>query len=108
LLRHRASLVRLATGLKNRVHAVLADRGIPARSGLWAAPGRRGLRRWSCRRPHARSSRTAGGCWTPWPPRSPAWRGDRRAGQARPRGPGPHGLGRRGQADRHDLGRRDR
>jgi transposase len=40
LLRHRASLVRLATGLKNRVHAVLADRGIPARSGLWAAPGR--------------------------------------------------------------------
>jgi transposase len=28
LLGHRASLVRLATGLKNRVHAVGADRGI--------------------------------------------------------------------------------
>src|SRR6266511_3135924 len=40
LLRHRASLVRLATGLKNRVHAVLADRGIPPRSSLWATPGR--------------------------------------------------------------------
>ena len=32
LLRHRASLVRLATSLKNRVHAVLADRGIGERS----------------------------------------------------------------------------
>jgi hypothetical protein len=40
LLRHRASLVRLSTGLKNRVHAVLADRGIAERSGLWTAPGR--------------------------------------------------------------------
>jgi transposase len=40
LLRHRASLVRLGTSLKNRVHAVLADRGIPERSSLWTAPGR--------------------------------------------------------------------
>jgi transposase len=40
LLRHRASLVRLATGLKNRVHAVLADRGITPPSSLWATPGR--------------------------------------------------------------------
>ena len=40
LLRHRASLVRLATGLKNRVHAVLADRGISPPSSLWATPGR--------------------------------------------------------------------
>ena len=40
LLRHRASLVRLATGLKNRVHAVLADRGITPPSSLWAMPGR--------------------------------------------------------------------
>ena len=40
LLRHRASLVRLATGLKNRVHAVLADRGITPPSSLWARPGR--------------------------------------------------------------------
>jgi transposase len=40
LLRHRASLVRLSTGLKNRVHAVLADRGIAERSSLWTAPGR--------------------------------------------------------------------
>jgi transposase len=40
LLRHRASLVRLATGGKNRVHAVLADRGITQPSSLWATPGR--------------------------------------------------------------------
>jgi transposase len=40
LLRHRASLVRLAAGLKNRVHAVLADRGISPPSSLWATPGR--------------------------------------------------------------------
>jgi transposase len=40
LLRHRASLVRLSTSLKNRVHAVLADRGISERSSLWTAPGR--------------------------------------------------------------------
>ena len=40
LLRHRASLVRLATGLKNRVHAVLADRDITPPSSLRATPGR--------------------------------------------------------------------
>jgi transposase len=40
LLGHRAGLARLATGLKDRVHAVLADRGIPAPWGRWAAPGR--------------------------------------------------------------------
>jgi transposase len=40
LLRHRASLVRLSTCLKNRVHAVLADRGIPERCSLWAGLGR--------------------------------------------------------------------
>ena len=40
LLGHRASLVRLATSLKNRVHAVLADRGISESSSLWTAPGR--------------------------------------------------------------------
>jgi transposase len=39
LLRHRAALVRLSTSCKNRVHAVLADRGIPERSSLWTAPG---------------------------------------------------------------------
>jgi len=40
LLRHRARLVRLSTGLKNRVHAVLADRGIGEDRGLWTGPGR--------------------------------------------------------------------
>jgi transposase len=40
LLRHRASLVRLSTSLKNRVHAVLADRAIAARSSLWTTAGR--------------------------------------------------------------------
>src|SRR5215211_466909 len=40
LLRHRASLVRASTTCKSRVHAVLADRGIPERSSPWTAPGR--------------------------------------------------------------------
>jgi hypothetical protein len=75
LLRHRAGLIRLSTGLKNRVHAVLADRGISTRSSLWTAPGRPGLPRSTSHRFPARSSRTAVGCWTPWPPRSPAWKG---------------------------------
>ena len=75
LLRHRASLVRLATGLKNRVHAVLADRGITPPSSLWATPGRAWLAALELPPTPARSSRTAAGCWTPLPPRSPAWRG---------------------------------
>ena len=73
LLRHRAALVRLSTSLKNRVHAVLADRGIGQDRILWTGPGGRGWPAWSCRRSHARSSRTAAGCWMPWPPRSPGW-----------------------------------
>jgi transposase len=40
LLRHRASLVRLGTTCKNRVHAVLADRGISEDQILWTGPGR--------------------------------------------------------------------
>jgi transposase len=40
LLRHRASLVRLSTLLKNRVHGVLADHGIGEDRGLWTGPGR--------------------------------------------------------------------
>ena len=40
LLRHRATLVRMGTACKNRVHAVLADRGIGEDRGLWTGPGR--------------------------------------------------------------------
>jgi transposase len=40
LLRHRASLVRLSTLCKNRIHAVLADRGIGEDRVLWTGPGR--------------------------------------------------------------------
>jgi transposase len=42
LLRHRVALVRWSTALKNRVHAVLADRGVaaPCSGSLWTAPGR--------------------------------------------------------------------
>jgi transposase len=40
LLRHRAALVRMATMLKNRIHAVLADRGIRVPARLWTTPGR--------------------------------------------------------------------
>jgi transposase len=39
LLRHRASLVRLGTSLRNRIHAVAADHGYD-RSASWTGPGR--------------------------------------------------------------------
>jgi hypothetical protein len=39
LLRHRVSLVRLSTASKNRVHAVLADRGVREHTSLWTAAG---------------------------------------------------------------------
>jgi transposase len=40
LLRHRAALVRVGTALKNRVHAVLADRGVRVHQRLWSKAGR--------------------------------------------------------------------
>ena len=40
LLRHRAALVRVATALKCRVHAVLADRGVSVQESLWGPAGR--------------------------------------------------------------------
>jgi Transposase len=80
LLRHRASLVRLSTLCKNRIHAVLADRGIGTTPACGLVLGGPGWPAWSCRRGHGRSSRTAGGCWTSspsplsgWTARSPDW-----------------------------------
>jgi transposase len=40
LLRHRASLVRLGTQLRNRIHAVAADHGYDRTGGYWTGPGR--------------------------------------------------------------------
>jgi len=40
LLRHRASLVRLGTGLRNRIHAVVADFGYDRTGSYWSGPGR--------------------------------------------------------------------
>src|SRR5690348_8116352 len=40
LLRHRASLVRLGTQLRNRIHAVAADHGYDRSASYWAGPGR--------------------------------------------------------------------
>jgi transposase len=40
LLRHRAALVRVGTALKNRIHAVLADRGVRVPQRLWSQAGR--------------------------------------------------------------------
>jgi transposase len=40
LLRHRVALVQAATSLRNRVHAVLADRGIRLEQRLWSVAGR--------------------------------------------------------------------
>jgi transposase len=40
LLRHRASLVRLGTSLRNRIHAVAADHGYDRSASYRAGPGR--------------------------------------------------------------------
>jgi transposase len=40
LLRHRASLVRLGTQLRNRIHAVVADFGYDRAGTYWTGPGR--------------------------------------------------------------------
>jgi transposase len=40
LLRHRASLVRLGTQLRNRIHAVAADFGYDRTGSYWTGPGR--------------------------------------------------------------------
>ena len=108
LLRHRVSLVRVGTACKNRIHAVLADRGIGEDWILWTGPGGSGWPASSCRPSHGRSSRTAVDCWTPWLPRSPGWSGNSMRWPTRPTGPGPHGAARRWPVDRRDVGRRNR
>ena len=40
LLRHRVSLVRLGTQLRNRIHAVAADHGYDRTGSYWTGPGR--------------------------------------------------------------------
>jgi transposase len=40
VLRHRISLVRLATQLRNRIHAVAADHGHDRSASYWTGPGR--------------------------------------------------------------------
>jgi len=40
MLRHRASLVRLGTRLRNRIHAVVADFGYDRAGTYWTGPGR--------------------------------------------------------------------
>src|SRR6516225_9676372 len=40
LIRHRISLVRLGTQLRNRIHAVAADHGYDRPSSYWTGPGR--------------------------------------------------------------------
>jgi transposase len=43
LLRHRASLVRMRTALRNRIHAQLADEGVKVDDTLWTLEGQRFL-----------------------------------------------------------------
>ena len=66
LLRHRASLVRLGTQLRNRIHAVAADFGYDRPGSYWTGPGRGGSPSPACRRCPGRSSRTAWRPSTPW------------------------------------------
>jgi transposase len=75
LLRHRVALVRLSTSCKNRIHAVLADRGIGEDQILWTGPGRAWLAALELPTTPRAIIETTAGCWTPWPPRSPGWSG---------------------------------
>src|SRR6266545_2029306 len=52
---------RCATASKNRVHAVLADRGVREPTSLWTAAGRAWLATWSSHPCHDRSWTTAAG-----------------------------------------------
>src|SRR2546430_4458325 len=45
LIRHRASLVRLGTQQRNRIHAVAADHGYDRSASYWTGPGRGWLAR---------------------------------------------------------------
>jgi transposase len=75
LLRHRAALVRLSTSLKNRVHAVLADRGIGEDQGLWTGPGRAWLQALPLPPVPREVVDDCGGLLDAWLPRSPGWSG---------------------------------
>ena len=70
LLRHRASLVRLGTELRNRIHAVAADHGYDRAAGYWTGPGRGWLAELDLPRCPGRSSPTAWRSSTPWHLRS--------------------------------------
>ena len=85
LLRHRAALVRLSTCLKNRVHAVLADRGIGEDRGLWTGPGRAWLADLELPATPAGSSRTAVAAGRPGHPDRPAGTRDHRLAKPDPR-----------------------
>jgi transposase len=72
LLRHRASLVRLRTQLRNRIHAVAADHGYDRTASYWTGPGRGWLDDLDLPPCRGRSSPTASRSSTPWSPRSTA------------------------------------
>src|SRR6266542_1076410 len=72
LLRHRVSLVRLSTLCKNRVHAVLADRGVREHSSLWTAAGRAWLA--ALQLPPVPRQTVEDCCWPAAFTASPSWR----------------------------------
>ena len=59
LLRHRASLVRLGTQLRNRIHAVAADHGYDRSASYGPGRAAAGWPSWICLRHRGRSSATA-------------------------------------------------
>src|SRR5262249_52553415 len=66
LLRHRASLVRLGTQLRKRIHAVAADFGYDWSASYWTGPGRGWLVELDLSRRCGRSSTTAWRSSTAW------------------------------------------
>jgi transposase len=70
LLRHRASLVRLSTQLRNRIHAVAPITGTTAPAATGPGLAAAGWPSWTCPRCPVRSSPAAWRSSTPWRQRS--------------------------------------
>jgi transposase len=108
LLRHRAALVRVATMLKNRVHAVLADRGIRVEERLWTSVGRGWLADLDLPAVQRLIIDDCLGLLDQLTPVVARLERDLLARASPTQGPGAWGPARHRQADRHDPGRRDR
>jgi len=109
LLRHRAALVRLSTRASTGSTPCSLTVGSPRTGPQDPVLGRRGWLASLELPPIPRVIiQDGGGLLDAWPPRSPGWSARWPGWPSPTTGPGAHGPARRGSADGHDAGRRDR